>query len=186
MRAMQAQVVAGDTLKPAPLALASFPAGTWTLNYRFTPRFAGAAPVTFAASAAGTSHQVNVPAATTADWAPGTYTCNAWVSNVAGERYAVASETCQVTVQPNPATLPAGTDTRSQAELALAAVTAMITGKATTAVQRYKINGRELESYPLPDLLKLERKLKADVDAERVAAGLQPAGGAKRILVRMP
>ena len=51
---------------------------------------------------------------------------------------------------------------------------------------RYKINGRELETYPLADLLLLERRFKAEVDGERIAAGLQPRGGVKRILVRMP
>lgn len=183
---MQSQITVGDTLS-ALISLADYPASAgWTLSYRLTPRAAGTA-YTFSASVLGSDHQVTVPAATTVNWAPGAYALGAWVTSGAGERHTVASECGQVTIAPNPATLPAGTDTRSSAEVALSNVTAMLAGKAGSGVQMYEINGRKLASYPLADLLKLKSQLQAEVDAERVAAGLAPrTSGIRRILVRMP
>lgn len=183
---MQSSIVAGDTLS-FTVTLADYPASAgWTLSYRLTPRAAGSA-ITFAATASGDDHQVDVDAATTAGWAQGSYTSGAWVSNGGGERYTVASEGGQVVIQPDPSALPAGTDTRSDAEIALANVSALLKGKAGSGVEQYVINGRQLRSYPLADLIKLEAKLRAEVNAERVAAGLQPSGGGvRRILVRMP
>lgn len=184
---MQPTLVAGDTLK-FTVTLSSYPAGQgWALHYRLTPRNAGAA-ITFDATASGDDHAVDVPAATTANWQGGNYTCAAWVT-LGAERYTIASECGQVTLQPNPAALPAGTDTRSDAERALAAVTALVMRKATAGDEMYKVNGRELKFYPLPDLIKLQQRLRGEVDRERVAAGLAPLYGApnsvKRILLRV-
>lgn len=185
---MRSSVVAGDTLKFL-VTLADYPASAgWVLSYRLTPRAAGSA-LTFTASASGDDHQINVSAATTASWPSGDYTCGAWVSK-SGERYVIDSEGGQVTVKPDPSALTSGSDTRTKAEIALAAIDALIQGKATQGDEQYRINGRELKSYPLPDLLKLQQRLRNDVDGERAAAGLLPLyggqGGPRRILVRMP
>lgn len=183
---MQSQITAGDTLNPL-VSLADYPASAgWVLSYRLTPRSAGTA-YTFSATAADDAYQLDVPAATTAGWAAGQYTLSAWVTSGSGERHTVPSEGGQVTVWPNPATLAAGTDTRSYAEIALDNINALLRGKALTGNQRYDINGRRWDSYPLPELLLLQARFKADVDAERVAAGLAPrSNGIRRILVRMP
>lgn len=185
---MRSSLAAGDTLK-FTVTLTDYPASAgWVLSYRLAPRAAGS-PIDFSATASGDDHQVNVAAATTASWTAGAYTAGAWVSR-AGERYAIPSEGGQLTITLNPAALSGGVDTRSEAELALAAVTALITRKATSGDEEYRINGRQLKSYPLPDLVKLQQKLRNEVDAERAAAGLPPlyggAGGPRRILVRMP
>lgn len=176
---MQAQLAAGTTLK-AVVSLPDFPASAgWVLSYRLTPVAAGAA-ISIVASASGDAHEVLVPRTTTATWAPGTYTVTAWVDKGA-ERYSVDSETGRIAITPDPAGLAAGTDMRSQAEIALAAVQSLLQGKAVTGTAEYTINGRQLKSYSLAELMRLETKLKADVDRERVAAGQAPQHGAGRI-----
>jgi len=176
---------AGDTLSHT-VTLADYPAGDWTLHVRLTPRALGAA-LSITGTAAGTSHLISVAAGTTAAWAPGDYTCSAWVASAGGDRHSIPSESGPLTIRPNPATLPAGTDTRSTAERSLAAVQALLAGKADSGVESYQIAGRQLSSYPLGDLLRLESKLKRDIDFERLAAGLQTqygGGGVRRILIR--
>lgn len=183
---MQAQLAAGTTLK-ATVTLADYPASAgWVLSYRLAPRAAGTA-YTFSASASGDDHLVNVPKATTATWAAGTYTLTAWVDN-GTERYPVDSEAGQIVITPDPSTLAAGVDLRSQAEIALAAVQALLQGKATSGTMEYQVNGRQLRSYGLPELMQLESKLKTDVDRERIAAGKAPlygVGRIRRILTRV-
>jgi hypothetical protein len=66
-------------------------------------------------------------------------------------------------------------------------VKALLTGKATSGVESYRINDRELRSYSITELLKLQQSLAAEVAAETKAAGLMganAAGGRRRILVR--
>ena len=184
---MQAQLAAGTTLK-FTVSLADYPASAgWVLAYRLAPRVSGTA-IDISSTASGDDHLVNVAKATTAAWAAGAYGVVAWVDN-GTDRFNVASEGGEIAITPNPATLGAGVDQRSSAEIALSNVQALLQGKASSGVQYYTINGRQLGSYSLPDLMRLESKLKADVDRERVAAG-RPAihGGTRiqRILVRTP
>ena len=182
---MQRTLVAGDTLKFS-VTLADYPASAgWVLHYRLTPATTGTA-ITFDAAADGDAQAVNVPATTTQSWPAGVYTCGAWVTNAAGERYSISSEGGQVTIQPDPANLQVGTDTRSQAQQALDAIRAKLLGKATDAVESYTIAGRQLRYYTPEQLLQLEKFWSAQVEKENVAAGIASAtGGAKRILVRM-
>ena len=181
---MQQSLAAGDTLSFS-VTLADYPASAgWVLHYRLVPR-AGGSAISITGTASGDDHAVSVAAGTTATWAAGAYACGAWVINGAGERHSVASESGQITIAPDPATLAAGTDTRSSAQLALAAVQASLTGKATTATQRYKINNREVYSYTLAELIQLEKHLQLQVANEQKAAGLMNARGtARRIFVR--
>lgn len=187
MRRMQSRIVAGDTLKPAAVTLADYPADDgWVLSYRLTPRSAGSA-IEFSATASGAAHQVEVPAATTASWAAGDYTRTAWVTRGA-ERYSVPSQGGQVQIASNPASLAAGTDTRSAAEVSLAAVQAVLGGIASDGVLETQINGRQLRMMGMDELLKLESRLKSQVNEEDVAAGREPrygGGRVRRILTRL-
>ena len=187
MQRMQSRIVAGDTLKPQAVSLADYPADDgWVLSYRLTPRGTGAV-IEFSAAASGSAHQVQVAAATTAGWSAGDYTCGAWVSK-AGERYSVPSEGGQVQIAPNPASLAAGTDTRSSAEVTLAAVQDVIRNRATSGYLEVNVAGRVLRSFSLPELFALERQIKAQINAEDVAAGREPrytTGRVRRILTRL-
>lgn len=186
---MQSRIAAGDTLE-FTVTLADYPAGDgWVLHYRLTPRAAGGTAYAFDATASGDDHLVSVDAATTADWAAGDYTSSAWVTS-GTQRFSISSEGGQVTVLADPSTLPAGTDTRSQAEKDLAAIDSLLSGKASSGTEEYRISGRLLRSYPLADLMKLRALKRGEVDAERAAAGLPPLYGAaasvRRVFVRMP
>jgi hypothetical protein len=174
----------GDTLKHR-VALADYPAGDgWVLHFRLTPRETGGTARSFDAVADGDEHLATVSATTTATWSAGVYTVSAWVTK-ADERYTIPSEGGQVTLAPNSASLPVGTDTRTQLEIALDNVRAMLRGKASSAVQRYRINNRELQYYSLDELMRLETRLATQVASEQAAAGKTPAGGSRRILVSL-
>lgn len=184
---MQASIAAGTTLK-ATVSLTDYPASAgWVLHYRLALRSGSGTPIDIVGTASGDGHQVTVAHGTTANWPAGTYTVNAWVDN-GTDRFSVSSESGQIIVTPNPATLAAGVDQRSAAVINLAAVQALLGGKAASGMERYAINGRELRSYPLADLIKLEAKLKAEVNAELASAGRAPlynSGRIRPILMRL-
>jgi|CXWL01.1.fsa_nt_gi hypothetical protein len=180
---MQTSLVAGETLNYRVSVADYSAAAGWALTLYLNPR-AGGTNLSVASTADGTDHLLQVAAAATVSWAAGSYAWEIWAS-LGGERYRIQAG--QLDVRASLIGASAGLDTRSAAELALAAVTAMLTGRAGDGVQRYKINDRELWRYPLPDLIKLEAKLKAEVAAERRAAGLADGTGTvRRILVRTP
>jgi len=149
----------------------------WTLTYYFN---FGGETFSVAAKAAGPHFAVAVPAATTANYQPGTYDWRAYAAKGA-DRYQV--DKGLLTVLPNFAT--ATTDQRSHARKVLAMVEAVIEGRATSDVLKYQIAGRTLEKTPIGDLLKLRDRYRAEVareaDADRIAAGLP---NRKRVLVR--
>jgi hypothetical protein len=182
---MIASHIAGDSLAFS-VELADYPAPTWTLTYRLTPRVYGVAR-TITATASGAAHAVSVTAASTATWPAGDYTCSAYVTNVGGDRYTIASESGQFTVLPDPTTLAAGTDTRSRAVIALDNVKATLEGRATSAVLEYEISGRRLKYIPHTDLIALASQLEREVQREQRAADIAAGGGTSRgkVFVRM-
>jgi hypothetical protein len=180
---MQSTLVAGDSVNYLAEVADYAPADGWSLRYRLAPRDGGQAPIDIAATAIGDRFAVQVGPDVTADWAPGEYAWASWVERE-GERYSIARG--QLTIAPDPATLTAGADTRSGAELGLKAIEDTLAGRASDATLRYKINGRELERYSIPELLKLRDFYARQVAQERRAAGLQDSTGTiRRILVRM-
>ncbi|MDT9105817.1 hypothetical protein RSW49_23025, partial [Escherichia coli] len=91
-------------------------------------------------------------AATTAGWAPGVY----WYS-LRATKGGAAREVAkgQLTVLPDLANVPEGYDGRTQNQIALDAINAVIAKRATMDQQRYIIDKRELWRTPMQDLLKL-------------------------------
>lgn len=175
MRVMQGinKLIAGDTLD-FTTSVADYPASDgWTLKYRLVPRFTSPVQTPIVMTAAThevTSYRVQIGPSTSAGWTAGTYGWSSWVEK-SGAR-ATLEQGGEVTIAPDPATAEQGVDFRSDAEQALAAVKALIKGKATSGQEEYRINGRMLRSFPLPDLLALQAKLEADVTRERRAAAL--------------
>lgn len=171
-----ARIVAGDTARWLR-SLPDFPASAgWALVYTLVN---AAQRYTFSSSASGADHLVNVSAATTAGWAPGSYgwraqaTLGADVFTIGEGRLEVAS-----------AFASAG-DARSSAQRMLDAVDAVLEGRVADGVEAYTIGGRSITRMSVPDLLSLRSRLRVDVArelaAQRSAAGLAPAG---RIMVR--
>ena len=170
--------VSGDRLQ-WKRSFSDYPASTWTLAY--TLLHATLAKITITASADGDDHSVDESAATTAAWAAGTYNWKAFVTNVA-IRHQV--DEGQIIIEPDYASLT-NYDARVHAEKVLAAIEAVIEGRATKDQESYTIEGRTLQRTPIPDLIVLRDKYKAEVGglrkAERIANGLD---GGNTIKVR--
>lgn len=100
------------------------------------------------------------PGVVTAGWAPGAY--HAYVySQTDTDRTPVTD--FPVTVTPDPMQQTTATDPRPQAVRDLAAVRAMLSGRATDGVAEYQIAGRMLKHIPIQDLLILEKRFAAEV-----------------------
>ena len=182
---MLQHLIVGDTLATT-ITLASWPASAgWVLHYRLIDRAGVNDVIEFQSTAAGDSHALLVDAATTAAWKPGEYSVAAWVRK-GTERYTVVAECGQITLKPDPAALLPGVDTRSQAVRTLQAIRDKIAGKATDGVNRYRINDREVQSYSVAELIKLEDFWARQVAAEERAAGIaNPRGQSRHIRVVM-
>ena len=174
MRDVQ-RLTAGDSLS-FMTTVAGFPASAgWVLHFVLIPRFTAPtqAPIELAATDEGDDFRTEVSPAMSAAWVPGEYGWRSFVAR-AGER--VTLEGGQIVVEPDPAQATQGLDTRTDAAIALANVTAVINGTATKNVLKYEIdtgNGRRsLERIPMPDLIAIESRLKIQVAREENAAGM--------------
>lgn len=165
------KLIAGDSLDFVT-EVPAYPASQgWTLKYRLVPRFSTPTqtPITITCSAYEVdAYRGEAVPGTTANWIPGAYSWSSWVEK-SGQRVTL-EQGGELQMLPDPAAIVQGTDLRSEAEQALAAVNAILKGKATTAVESYTINGRSLKSYSLSDLMALQAKLVGDVTRERRAA----------------
>jgi hypothetical protein len=182
---MQEQLIAGDSLNYETDIPDYPPSAGWTAVLRLVPEQAGAAAIKITATTSPTADRYawQIGPAETAAWTPCGYSWAIWVQK-AGAR--ITRQTGRLVVRTDPDQLAPGTDGRSQAEVGLDAINALLLGRASTAQLRYKINGRELESYPLPDLMRLQKFYENQVAAEARARGLaDPRGSARRILVRV-
>ena len=178
---MQQQLIAGDTLD-FDVSVPDYAASAgYTLKYRLVPRAAGSA-IEITASANGADYAVEVSAATTSTWAAGEYAWYSWVE-ITGARYTIDSG--QITIKANPATLAAAEDTRSQAEIALAAINAVLANRATLDQEEYTIGQRSLKRTPVAELIRLKNYFEGVVARE--GADLRAARGLPRnnkLLVR--
>ncbi|MEN9417396.1 MAG: hypothetical protein RI988_1016 [Pseudomonadota bacterium] len=170
-------VNAGDTLSWRR-TLDDYPASAgWVLGYVLIN---GAAKISFSSSASGDDHLVNVPAATSTNWTAGSYDWRARVTKGA-EVYTVAEG--RITVRPSFAA--ATQDARSHARKTLEAIEAVIEGRASSEVTYYMIGGRQLRYIPVPELMQLRDRYRAEVAREdaaiAVAAGLPDR---RRVFVR--
>ena len=167
---------AGDTAKWRRTYTPWLASDGWALTYTLVN---ATTRIAFAATADGDAHLVNVPAATTATWAPGTYAWRAQASKD-GEIYTAATGSIDI--------LPAwgaATDARTHAAKALANIEAYLENAANLAAAEYEIAGRRLKRHSLPELLALRDRYRMEVAresaAQHAAAGLAPRG---RIAVR--
>lgn len=172
---------AGDTWE-WKRSLSDYPAGTWTLKYRFKNAAGGWEII---ATADGTDHLVTVAAATTTGYASGKYAWLAWVE-AGTEKFTVDQGTVEVLPDLRTGTATAALDTRSHARKVLDALEALIEGKATRDQMAYTINGRSLTRMSPEELIKWRSFYKSEVAreerAEAIASGI---GGGARVVVRL-
>jgi membrane-bound inhibitor of C-type lysozyme len=179
-----ASIRAGDTWRWTR-DLPDYPAGTWTLKYRFKTN-AGATGFEITAGASGTLHSINVAAATTAAYTAGDYTWTAWVEGGSSEKYTVAEGS--TAVQPDYRTASAATllDDRSHAKKMLDSIEAWLESR-DPAVAEYEIAGRRMKYVPITELIRLRNHYQTQVDAEaqlkKLAQGI--GSGARRIQFRV-
>ncbi len=158
-----AEVYCGDTWQWTR-DLADYPAGTWTLRY--VCAIPGQAAKVITATASGTTHVVSVLPAATALWTPGEYAWQSDVSQGTGgtlERHRLAAGTLRVWPDPTAAVR----DPRSFAERTLAAIEAVIEGRASTDQASMTLDGVALTRVPLDALLDARNRLRAEVAVER-------------------
>lgn len=176
-----ARFAAGDTVR-FPFAPADYPATSgWSLAFRLVgPGIALALPGT----ASGSGFTVEATATATAALLVGGQGVQCTLYGYAtrgAERFKVYEAPCLVL--PNPAT--ATGDLRSGAAIALAAIDAVLAGRASRDQQSYKINGRELVRMEVADLLRLRDHFRNEADREAAAAALSAGRPrASRIEVR--
>ena len=143
----------------ATIDAGDYPAPGWTVQAILR----GPAAINLTASPQGSQHVFDVPAATTANWVPGTY----WYSIRATDGAAVFEiSSGQATVTPDLAQAAVGFDGRSPNQIALDAIKAVLAKRATQDQQRYTINNRELWRTPIADLLKLKAHYTVQVRRE--------------------
>lgn len=160
------ELVAGNTWR-WDREFADFPAGTWTLAYYFKN-----AAGTFSISggevvASGTLHQVTVTATTTAGYAAGRYSWQAYVTSGAARYLAAEGE---VVVTPNFAAAGAY-DARSPARKMLDAIEAYLVDPNNLTAASYQIGGRSLDRWKRADLLAERSRLRFELESESAAAG---------------
>jgi hypothetical protein len=119
------------------------------------------------ATAAGAEHAFNADAELTAEWKPGLHWYSVRVSSGDDVREVGKG---QIDVLPDFANLPAGYDGRTQNEIALDSILAVLAKRATQDQMRYTIDNRELWRTPINDLLALKASYVAAVRRERAKA----------------
>lgn len=172
---------AGDTWQWTR-SLADYAASSATLKYRFKSAAGGFEIV---ADASGDDYAVTVPAATSAGYAAGDYGWVAWVE-VGSDKFTVG--TGAATVLPDYRATSASTalDDRSHAAKVLAAIEAVIEGRAAKDQEAYEIAGRSLKRTPIADLLRLRQHYKSEVASEAAAEAIRRGtGSGRRIQFRL-
>lgn len=170
------KIVAGFTLEFSTTA-PDYPASEgWVLKYRLAPRAAGTL-INLTAVADGDGFLVQVSAATTATWAPGSYTYEAYVEK-GSEAYPLERGPVEIG-----AALAAGQDNRLHVEKVIDAIEAVIENRATTDQEEMSINGRSIKRTPIEQLIVLRNKYRSELQsmkaAEKLANGI--TGGGRRI-----
>lgn len=175
------EIVIGDTLD-FETSVPDYPnTDGWTLNYRLLLLESTGTAISFTASGTPVEdplgYRVQLAPATTAAWTAGTYAWNSYLTKT-GARYTV--ESGQVVLLPDPAVATAPRDNRSHAKKTLAAIEAVIEGRASKDQEEYTIANRSLKRTPIPDLLKLHSRYLNMVAAEDAAAALANGTGVPR------
>jgi hypothetical protein len=157
-------------------------ANGWALSYVL---LGAAGKIAIDAAEDGAGFAVDEPAVTTAAWAEGLY---AWTLFAAKDpdRYTIRSGQVEILADPAAEGTTAA-DARSHARRTLEAIEAVLEKRATKDQMGYTLGSRRLDRTPVPDLLQLRDRYRAEVAAEerraRVAAGR--ARGGRQIKVRL-
>ncbi|WP_163370943.1 hypothetical protein [Endozoicomonas acroporae] len=151
--------------------LTAYPAEDWSM----TLHLRGPSTIdVIGASHLDSIHRFSEKATYTKNWKAGHYRYALIASRKLGDEV-VEVDSGTLEIIPDLLAMADGTDTRSHAQKVLEAIEAVLEGRARKDQSKYKINNRELERTPLPDLLAFRKTYKAEVARElRKAKGLSP------------
>lgn len=172
-----AELRAGDTWKWMR-TLPDWPASSWTLKYRFK-NAAGGFEIT--ATADSDNYSIEVPAATTADYAAGDYAWIAWVEGGSSEKYTVGVGNAKVLPDYRAGLATVALDDRSHARKMLEAIEAWLESR-NPAVAMYEIAGRRMSYIPIAELIKLRNRYQAEVANEDALEKLSEGLGSGRTI----
>lgn len=171
------ELIAGDTWA-WERDLSDYPAPTWTAAWYFEKRDHS---FSVTAGVSGTKHTGAVDTATSGPIKPGRYR---WFFVVTSGATRSTIEFGWLEVLINPAAAGA-VDHRTHARRVLDAIEAVIEGRASRDQESYSVGGRSLGRTPIPDLLVLRDRYRAEAaaeeQAEQLASGLKPRN---RLLTR--
>lgn len=132
------------------------------------------------ATAAGTDHLFTADAATTGAWTAGEYWYSLRATNGAE---VVELEAGNLRVLPDLVAAGDDYDGRTEAQIALDAINAVLGKRASIDQERYRINNRELYRTPIADLIKLRSFYVAQVKRENTCKTGRSAWG-RQVIVR--
>lgn len=162
MTNIPSSITAGTTFDRTVI-LTAYPAQDWELLVYLR----GPQSIDLEAAAEGTGHRFLVSATDTAEWAAGEYWYSLRVTN-GGDVAEV--ESGQITIKPDLAALESGHDGRAHVQKVIDAIEAVLEKRATLDQQRYSINNRELWRTPIPELLMLRDRYRAELRRMKAAS----------------
>ena len=173
-----AQFTAGDriTWKRTDLGTDYAPA-SYSLKYSARLENSGATEIEITASESGSDYIVEVGQSTSASFKAGVYHWQAYITRTSdSERVTVDSGTWEVLANRD----VNASDPRNHVKRVLDSIEAVIEGRATRDQENYSIQGRSLSRTPIPDLLILRDRYKAEYvreqRAERIKNNLGHSG----------
>ena len=165
--ALPKSITAGDTLSITASG-ADYPASAgWVGTLRLVPRGSGSV-VSITGTASGDDHLFSAAAATTAAYTAGEYSAAVYVT-LGAARHTLDSGI--ITIAPDPGAIVAGTDTRSQAEIALAACKTALAAWTPTK-RSYTIGDTSITFNSTADIVALIHFWEGQVAKERQAAAM--------------
>ena len=166
MTNLPSSITAGTTFDRT-IIMTAYPAPDWALRAYLR----GPQSIDLEAAAEGHGHRFLAQATDTAGWAAGEYWYSLRATN-GGD--VVEVESGQITIKPDLAALEAGHDGRAHVQKVIDAIEAVLEKRATLDQQRYTINNRELWRTPIPELLMLRDRYRAEL--RRMNAARRPGG----------
>lgn len=175
-----ARFAAGDTVQFTKSFPEYLPADGWVLSYALVTT---GQQITWTGSDNGDGlHLLNVTAATTASYQPGTYHWQSYVTKDP-QRFTVGSGS--VVIDQNFALAQGGHDNRSHIEKTLEALNALLEGKATKDQLSYSIGGRSLSRFSMTEVIEARSKyLKWHAEEKRRARIERGEGSGMKIVQR--
>ena len=165
------EFIAGDriTWKRTDLGTDYAPA-SYSLKYSARLENSGATEIEITANESGTDYIVEIGQSTSVGFKSGIYHWQAYITRTSdSERITIDSGTWEI--KPNRDTT--ASDPRNHVRRVLDSIEAVIEGRATKDQENYSIQGRSLSRTPIPDLLILRDRYKAEYIREQRAERLK-------------